>query len=515
MNQKLELERKGEIAANYLRIFLTIIFLAGTLLGYSDGGLVAKLIEFYITGIMGYAISFTLSIILLKFTTYKQTYKYFTSFFEYAGFLVLLSGLWTIDDMQAVSLSIQNLPLHGVHYLLIVSSILRFSNRFTTISAIVSTSMFLLISLIAFFRGANLAPTPLAMPTIITSTTFILAMGVISVVFVFYVNRLLIQYQNSESQALKQSQSLETIVLNTGMAIGDLNRVVNKISQSVEQNKQFATRQGEVRKDISLRIQKSQSSGESIAQTAKHQHILTTSNGDRIQDLEKIMADVETISADIGKFGNETLKQAKSGESELSLSVAEIQNIQSASEQVSKIVVVINEIAGQTDLLALNAAIEAARAGENGRGFAVVAEEVGKLAIQSGKQAQQIEKLVSNMKLATQEGVSRIQSTVKATNNTIHGISNMVEKIENINSLLQKQLSSTREVLESTTEIQKMSESMFSATDEQSTENIQISEGLLELKNQTEDMIQSSISIDEAVVLLEQTCKDLTESSRL
>ncbi|MEZ9529634.1 methyl-accepting chemotaxis protein [Vibrio sp. 10N.286.51.F4] len=97
--------------------------------------------------------------------------------------------------------------------------------------------------------------------------------------------------------------------------------------------------------------------------------------------------------------GNNTLRTLITDSTENITRVAE------RSEEINKIISVIDEIANQTNLLALNAAIESARAGEYGRGFAVVSDEVRNLAHRTTDSTQQIQTMIENLQCATKEAV--------------------------------------------------------------------------------------------------------------
>jgi methyl-accepting chemotaxis protein len=170
--------------------------------------------------------------------------------------------------------------------------------------------------------------------------------------------------------------------------------------------------------------------------------------------VNKVFSRVESASHEVFAFGEKT-------------------------QEISKIVDVITQVAQQTNLLALNATIEAARAGEYGRGFAVVADEVRKLAESAGKSAEQISKLardisgqsvavVSAMKQSIEEltdGREDLGTIVRSMGSITDTARKGAEKVHLISQSAREQLAGSEEMVKAVGEISEVAEANASSTE--------------------------------------------------
>jgi len=128
-----------------------------------------------------------------------------------------------------------------------------------------------------------------------------------------------------------------------------------------------------------------------------------------------------------------TIKQnAEKGSRQMDEMTAAVKDINTASQNIKKVIKVIDDIAFQTNILALNAAVEAARAGQHGKGFAVVAEEVRNLAAKSAEAAKDTGGLIADSMEKAELGSRIANDTAASLAEIVSGINESSQIVNEI-----------------------------------------------------------------------------------
>lgn len=288
------------------------------------------------------------------------------------------------------------------------------------------------------------------------------------------------------STALDQmSQNLNNMITKIANASQNLVQSSNEISSATQQVADGAVNQSQ--------------QTEVVAVSANEMEIVS-------QDISRNTteaADAANQASHVAQESGNVVHQSVEGMTRISSSVAEaarnVELLAEHSDQIGKIVSVIDDIANQTNLLALNAAIEAARAGDQGRGFAVVADEVRHLATRTTDATKEIADMIRNIQNGTEaavtsmhEGRTEVEAGSTLVSQTGQSLEQIVEVVEGLTDRIQQIATASQEqsvsMAEITSNITNIS-GVANTAKEQAQLSLRSSNDVAGLANEMQDMI--------------------------
>ena len=280
-------------------------------------------------------------------------------------------------------------------------------------------------------------------------------------------------------------ESLREIVTEVKTSASEVNDSLGSNSNAISRLAEEAKTQAS---EISRTLDAVDSMNESMKVVAKNAHeaatVANSAANTASQSGEAMDLTVENIVHLRETVGDTAKKVKRLGES---------------TQEISRVVALINQISMQTNLLAINAGIEAARAGEEGQGFAVVAEEVGELAVRSASATKEIEQVVENIQRETSElvesmetGVSQVVEGTRVVEGAKYSLKEILEVSRQIDSLVKSISEATASQVQTSQEVSHLMKDIADISQRTTISSEQVSNSLqktVEISQRLQDSV--------------------------
>jgi len=282
------------------------------------------------------------------------------------------------------------------------------------------------------------------------------------------------------------------------LTIQSLREIVRQVKQAAEQVNKSSTDS-----ELFARNQSSEAlrMAEELAVTLNSVQMMTESI-ERVAENAREAEEVARSSSVTALRGGKAVESTVAGIFQIRETVSEtarkVKRLAEASQEISKIVLLISQIAERTNQLALNASIQAAKAGEAGRGFAVVADEVRQLADRSGKSLKEIEQIVlqiqsetGSVMTAMEEGIQEVIEVTDRAEQAKTALEDIIQVSNRIDTLVRSITADTVEQRENSRAVAQVMQSVELTAQATSQESQRVAGSLQSLVSIARDLLSS------------------------